>query len=141
MSNSPRNKEQDRLIELSLAQQNAGAAKASDFKIEDRGPGQCGDTKAERVAPLAEADADQKSKLNTPLPVRNIIPDRPVRDGISLEPCRRAEPNKKKRILERKEFVSELLLRHDQNLTTGLTSTDKLVSVAPRPGLLFAQNL
>jgi hypothetical protein len=56
----------------------AGAAKASDFKIEDRGPGQWGDTKVERAALLAEADGDGKSKLGEPIPERNKIPDRRI---------------------------------------------------------------
>ena len=71
MSNSPSNKEQSQLIELSPQQQNPYAAKPTDFKIEDRGPGQCGDTKAERAALLKESDADQKSKLGQPIPERN----------------------------------------------------------------------
>jgi hypothetical protein len=52
MSNSPSNKEQSQLVSLSPRQQNPGAARPEDFKIEDRGPGQCGDTKAERAALL-----------------------------------------------------------------------------------------
>ena len=66
MSNSLSNKEQSQLVELTETQQNPGAARPSDFKIEDRGPGQCGDTKAERAALLAEADNDAKSSLRDP---------------------------------------------------------------------------
>jgi hypothetical protein len=74
MSNSLSNKEQSQLVELTETQQNPGAARPSDFKIEDRGPGQCGDTKAERAALLAEADNDGKSKLGEAIPERNAIP-------------------------------------------------------------------
>ena len=74
MSNSPQNKTQDQLFSQTPTQLNPGAAKATDFKIEDRGPGQCGDTKAERAALLAEADIDGKSKLGESIPERNSIP-------------------------------------------------------------------
>jgi len=80
MSNSPKNKEQSQLIELTETQQNPGAARASDFKIEDRGPGQCGDTRAERAALLAEADADGKSNRGESIPERNEIPNRRISD-------------------------------------------------------------
>jgi hypothetical protein len=56
VSNSPKNKEQDQLISQTPTQLNPYEAKPADFKIEDRGPGQTGDTKAERAVLLAEAD-------------------------------------------------------------------------------------
>jgi len=63
MSNATSNREQDQVIDLTLTQQNPGAAKASDFIIEDRDGGQHGDSKAERAALLAEADDDAKTSL------------------------------------------------------------------------------
>ncbi len=69
MSNSTRNKEQNALIELTPEQSNPGSAKATDFLIRDSGPGQTGDTKAERAALLAEADC-----LGEPIPDRNEVP-------------------------------------------------------------------
>jgi hypothetical protein len=74
MSNSPKNKEQDQLIEQTPTQRNPGAARPTDFAIADRGPGQCDDTKAERAALLAESDADGKSKRGEAIPERNEIP-------------------------------------------------------------------
>jgi len=62
-------------MELTPTQQSPGAAKPTDFKIEDSGPGQCGDTKAEREALLAEADG-----LGKPIPERNVIPNRRISD-------------------------------------------------------------
>jgi hypothetical protein len=53
MSNSPNNKEQNALFTQSPTQLNPGAA---------------------RVALLAEADNDGKSKLNEPIPERNKVP-------------------------------------------------------------------
>jgi hypothetical protein len=67
MSNNPTNREQDALFEQTPTQLNPGAAHPADFKIEDRGPGQCGETPAER-AKLVGEQADK------PLPVRNEIP-------------------------------------------------------------------
>jgi len=78
MSNSKTNREQDSIVEQTPNQINPGAAKASDFVVEDRGPGQCGDTKAERAALLAEADSGAKSRLRAPLPDRNEVPKTPV---------------------------------------------------------------
>jgi hypothetical protein len=52
MSNSP---DQDQLIEQTPTQLNSGAAKARDFKIEDRDGGQRGDTQAERAALLCRS--------------------------------------------------------------------------------------
>jgi hypothetical protein len=71
MSNSP---EHDQLIEQTPTQRNPGAAKASDFIIEDRDGGQRGDTNAERAALLAEADSSAKSSLREPVPDRNEVP-------------------------------------------------------------------
>jgi hypothetical protein len=71
MSNSP---DQDQLIEQTPTQRNPGAAKASDFIIEDRDGGQRGDSKAERAALLAVADSNAKSKLREPVPDRNEVP-------------------------------------------------------------------
>jgi hypothetical protein len=68
MSNSP---DQDQLIEQTPTQRNPGAAKASDFIIQDRDGGQRGDSKAERAALLAEADG-----LGQPIPDRNEVPHR-----------------------------------------------------------------
>jgi hypothetical protein len=67
MSNSP---DQDQLIEQTPTQRNPGAAKARDFKIEDRDGGQHGDTQAERAALLAEANSGAKASL----PDRNEVP-------------------------------------------------------------------
>ena len=74
MSNSPTNREQSQLIELTPTQQNPGAAKPTDFIIEDRDEGQRGDSKAERAALPAEADSDIKSDLREPTNVRNEVP-------------------------------------------------------------------
>jgi hypothetical protein len=70
MSNSNTNREQDQLIELTPTQQNPGAAKATDFIIEDRDGGQ------RDGALLAEADRDAKSSLREPIPDRNKVPAR-----------------------------------------------------------------
>ena len=50
MSNSPNNREQSTLFEQTPTQLNPGAAKPSDFKIEDRDEGQRGDSARERAA-------------------------------------------------------------------------------------------
>jgi hypothetical protein len=71
MSNSP---DRDQLIEQTPTQRNPGAAKASDFIIEDRDGGQSGDSKAERAALLAVADISAKSSLREPVPDRNEVP-------------------------------------------------------------------
>lgn len=63
MSNSTTNREQDQLIELTPTQQNPGAAKPTDFAIEDRDGGQ------RDAALLAEADAQSQ-----PIPDRNQVP-------------------------------------------------------------------
>jgi hypothetical protein len=70
MSNVPTNREQDQLIELTATQQNPGAARPTDFKIEARDGGKRDE------ALLADADADGKSKLGEPIPVRNEVPAR-----------------------------------------------------------------
>jgi hypothetical protein len=81
MSNSPQNREQDALFEQTPTQLNPGAAHPSDFPINlDRGPGQEGDTAAERAKLLAEADADDKSRVSAPIPVRNEVPHHRHRD-------------------------------------------------------------
>jgi hypothetical protein len=67
MSNNPSNREQDALFEQTPTQLNPGAADPHDFIVEDRGPGQCGETPAER-AKLTGEQADR------PLPIRNEIP-------------------------------------------------------------------
>ncbi len=71
MSNSKTNQEQDQLIEQTPMQINPGAAKPSDFAIEDRDGGQCGDSEREYTALLAEADG-----LGQPIPDRNEVPRR-----------------------------------------------------------------
>lgn len=63
----------DELITLTPNQQNPGAARAEDFKIEDRDGGQHGDTPRERAALLAEGDSDRKARQ--PIPVRNQVPE------------------------------------------------------------------
>jgi hypothetical protein len=68
MSNSP---DQDQLIEQTPTQRNPGAAKASDFIIENRDGGQRGDGKAERAALLAQANG-----LGEAIPDRNEVPHR-----------------------------------------------------------------
>ena len=68
MSNSPKNKEQDQLIEQTPTQLNPGAARPTDFNIENRDGGQRG------KALLAEADSDGKSKRGELVPERNEIP-------------------------------------------------------------------
>jgi hypothetical protein len=78
MSNSSTNPEQNAVIELTPTQQNPGAGRPTDFKIEDRGPGQCGDTKAERAALLAEADAGGKSTRGEAISERNEVPSRRI---------------------------------------------------------------
>jgi hypothetical protein len=70
MSNLTTNNEQNQLIELTTTQQNPGAAKPTDFKIEARDGGQ------RDTALLADADADGKSKLGEPIPTRNEVPAR-----------------------------------------------------------------
>jgi hypothetical protein len=60
VSNSPTNREQSKLIELTPTQQNPGAAKPTDFVIEARDGGQGGDSRDERAALLAERDIDAK---------------------------------------------------------------------------------
>jgi hypothetical protein len=60
MSNSPNNREQSLKIELTPTQQNPGAARPEDFKIEARDGGQHGDSTAERAALLAEREIDAK---------------------------------------------------------------------------------
>jgi hypothetical protein len=74
MSNSPNNREQSQLIQLTPTQQNPGAAKPTDFLVIARDGGQHGDCKAERAALLAEADSSAKSSLREPLPDRNEVP-------------------------------------------------------------------
>lgn len=74
MSNNPANREQDTLFEQTPTQLNPGAAHPEDFKIEDRDGGQCGDTPTERAKLLAEANADNLSKLGSPIPERNEVP-------------------------------------------------------------------
>jgi hypothetical protein len=73
MSDSP---QQDELVEQTPNQVNCGAAKASDFIIEDRDGGQHGDTKAERAALLGHADKHTASTLDEPIPDRNEVPHR-----------------------------------------------------------------
>ena len=72
MSNSPRNKEQDRLIQQTPSQGNPYLAKPEDFAITTAadgarlavpGHGQCGDTSGEYGRLLAEADKDSKPPL------------------------------------------------------------------------------
>lgn len=70
MSNSPNNREQSQKIELTHAQQNPGAARPEDFKIEARDGGQHGDSTAERAALLAEREID----ANPSPPDRNEAP-------------------------------------------------------------------
>lgn len=82
MSNATTNREQDALIDPTPNQTNPGAAKPGDFIVEDRDGGQCGDTKAERVALLAEADTDAKTSLRAPVPDRNEVPAHPVNDWM-----------------------------------------------------------
>ncbi len=68
------NSERDTLVTLTPNQQNPGTAKATDFVIEDRDGGQCGDSPAERAKLLREAqNAPGKSRLGSPLPDRNNI--------------------------------------------------------------------
>jgi len=74
MSNSNANRDQDQLFSQTPSQLNPGAAKASDFIIENRDGGQRGDTKAERAALLAIADSSAKSSLREPIPDRNEVP-------------------------------------------------------------------
>jgi len=71
MSNSPTNKEQDQLIQLTSQQQNPGSAKPTDFVVEDRDGGQ------HDAALLAEAE-----KLNEPIPYRNAIPAQPLASSL-----------------------------------------------------------
>lgn len=71
MSKSPLNRDDDKLIEPTPEQLNPALAKATDFIIEDRDGGQCGDSKAERMALLQQADSDGESKLGSPIPDRN----------------------------------------------------------------------
>ncbi|MGA8441902.1 MAG: hypothetical protein WB762_03650 [Candidatus Sulfotelmatobacter sp.] len=66
--------EQDQLVDQTPNQINPGAAKPSDFVIEDRDGGQCGDTKAERAALLALSNADNTTTLGEPLAARNEVP-------------------------------------------------------------------
>lgn len=80
MSNSLSNKEQNQVIQLSPTQQNCGAAKPTDFKIEERNGGQHGNSKREFAALLAEADSDGKSQLGEPLAERNAVPARRITD-------------------------------------------------------------
>jgi hypothetical protein len=68
MSNSAKNKEQDQLVEQTPTQRNPGAARPTDFNIENRDGGQRG------AALLAEADADSKSRRGEPIPERNKVP-------------------------------------------------------------------
>jgi hypothetical protein len=68
MSNSPKNKEQDQLIEQTQTQRNPGSARPTDFNIENRDGGQRGG------ALLAEADSDGKSQRGEPIPERNEVP-------------------------------------------------------------------
>jgi hypothetical protein len=74
MSNSPSNKSQNQIIELTPSQENPGAARPTDFKIEPRDGGQYGDSLAERARLLAEADSDGKRELGRPIPERNEVP-------------------------------------------------------------------
>ena len=71
MSNSSRNQEQNQLIEQTQTQRNPGAARASDFTIEERDGGQ------RSTALLAEADDDGKSRRGEPIPERNEVPHKP----------------------------------------------------------------
>ena len=70
MGNSPNNREQSQKIELTPTQQNPGAARPEDFKIEARDGGQHGDSNAERAALLTEHEIDAKPSL----PIRNEVP-------------------------------------------------------------------
>jgi hypothetical protein len=70
LSNSPSNREQSQKIDLTPTQQNPGAARAEDFKIEARDGGQHGDSTAERAALLAEREIDAKPSP----PDRNEVP-------------------------------------------------------------------
>ena len=71
MANSHQNREQSILIEQTDNQRNPGAAKAADFEINlNRGPGQCGDSAAEREKLLAEGSADK------PISERHEVPHR-----------------------------------------------------------------
>jgi hypothetical protein len=63
--------EHNQLIELTANQQNAGLAKPSDFKTENRDGGQCGDTPAARKALLELSDKRAKSPLGERIPDRN----------------------------------------------------------------------
>jgi len=76
MSNNPENRDQDALFEQTPTQLNPGAASPHDFQIEDRDGGQCGDSAAERARLSAEANADNISKINEPIPTRNEVPHR-----------------------------------------------------------------
>jgi hypothetical protein len=82
MSNASTNREQDQLFQQTPTQLNPGAAKPSDFIVEDRDGGQRGDSETERAALLAEADRDAKSSLSALLPDRNEVPAHPVNDWI-----------------------------------------------------------
>jgi hypothetical protein len=62
MSNAYIN-EHDQLISLTANQQNPGAAKPTDFKIEDRDGGHTGDTKAERAALLARVRCVRSNQI------------------------------------------------------------------------------
>jgi hypothetical protein len=69
LSNAAKNREQLTPIELSPNQINPGLAVPGDFQIEDRDGGQCGDTKAERAALLAQVE-----HANKPIPERIEVP-------------------------------------------------------------------
>jgi hypothetical protein len=69
LSNLHSNSEQDQLIELTATQENPGAARATDFNIENREGGQ-------RDNSLLGADSDGKSKSGEPIPGRNEVPAR-----------------------------------------------------------------
>jgi len=64
----------DQLFSQTPKQLNPGAAKASDFIIEDRDGGQRGDSKVERAALFAVANSSAKSSLREPIPDRNEVP-------------------------------------------------------------------
>jgi hypothetical protein len=74
MSNSPKNKEQDQLVEQTQTQRNPGAARPTDFKIAERDGGQ------RSAALLAESDADAKSIRGEAIPERNEVPHRRLGD-------------------------------------------------------------
>ena len=69
--------EHSELIAQTPNQINPGAAKPTDFKIEDRDEGQRGDSKAERAVLLELSDKSAKSERGEPIPDRNEVPQLP----------------------------------------------------------------